>query len=166
MPEAERYDGYLQLENGVGMLRLLLNEFEESLEGRGPDPSIHGELSIATGKLPWPFIQGMAQRIMDLYPGLLIHVYPVTNNFFGEQITVSGLLTGQDLAAQLADKPLGNRLLLPENVLRSGEDVFLDDMRVGELEKALQVSINIVKSSGNDFVEAILGARRGKTAGE
>ena len=94
---------------------------------------------------------------MERYPGLEIHVHPITNYFFGEQITVSGLITGQDLLAQLKGKPLGGRLLLPENMLRSGEDVFLDDMRVGELEKALQVPINIVKSSGNDFVKTILG---------
>nr|WP_304738254.1 DUF512 domain-containing protein [Dubosiella newyorkensis] len=85
------------------------------------------------------------------------HVYPITNFFFGEKITVSGLITGQDLLAQLRDKPLGSALLLPENILRSGEDVFLDDMRAPELEKALQVPIYIVKSSGNDFVEAVLG---------
>jgi putative radical SAM enzyme (TIGR03279 family) len=161
MPEAKRYDGYLQLENGVGMLRLLLDEFEECLEHLQPDTEVfhQEELSIATGKLPGPYIQRMARRMMDIYPGMVIHVYPVTNDFFGEQITVSGLLTGQDLLAQLTGRPLGNRLLLPENVLRSGEDVFLDDMRVGELEKALQVPINIVKSSGTDFVEAILGER-------
>lgn len=94
---------------------------------------------------------------MAEYPGLNIYVYPITNYFFGERITVSGLITGQDLLAQLKGKPLGSRLLLPENILRSGEDVFLDDMRVGELEKALQVPINIVKSSGNDFVKTILG---------
>ena len=73
-------------------------------------------------------------------------------------ITVSGLLTGQDILAQLTGRPLGQCLLLPENVLRSGEDVFLDDYRLSELEKALQVPINIVKSSGSDFVESVLAA--------
>ena len=91
-------------------------------------------------------------------PGLRILVYPITNFFFGELITVSGLLTGQDLLAQLRGKALGQCLLLPENVLRSGEDVFLDDCRLPELERALQVPINIVKSSGKDFVESILAA--------
>ena len=167
MPEEARYDGYLQLENGVGMLRLLLNEFEESMElrqkadlrdGAGmQDISYREEISIATGKLPFPYIRRMTERIMERYPGLKIHVHPITNYFFGEQITVSGLITGQDLLAQLKGKPLGGRLLLPENMLRSGEDVFLDDMRVGELEKALQVPITIVKSDGNDFVKTILG---------
>ena len=75
------------------------------------------------------------------------------NDFFGEQITVSGLITGQDLIAQLKDRDLGERLLLPCNMLRSGEDVFLDDMTVDEVENALQVPVNIVKSSGQDLVE-------------
>ena len=94
---------------------------------------------------------------MEVFSGLKIYVYPITNYFFGEHITVSGLITGQDLVAQLQGKPLGSRLLLPENILRSGEDVFLDDLRVSEVEKTLQVPINIVKSSGCDFVKVILG---------
>ena len=163
LPEAERYDGYLQLENGVGMLRLLLEEFQESMrehQNRNAFAEITGrkELSMATGELVFPYVREMAEKMMKACPNLDLHVYPVTNDFFGRKITVSGLLTGQDLLAQLKDRPLGSCLLLPENVLRSGEDVFLDDMHVGELEKALQVPINIVKSSGNDFVEAVLYA--------
>ncbi len=164
MPEAERYDGYLQLENGVGMLRLLEDEFAECMAAIQTRESFSGffpreELSMATGKLAFPYIRKMAEQMTDTWPGLKIHIYPITNEFFGEQITVSGLLTGRDLLAQLKGRPLGSRLLLPENILRSGEDVFLDDMRVGDLEKALQVPVNIVKSSGNDFVEAVLGRR-------
>ena len=161
LPEAERYDGYLQLENGVGMLRLLMDEFQEAMEekrkqGELPAPGKSGELSIATGYLAFPYIRRMTEEIMKECPNLQIYVYPVTNCFFGENITVSGLLVGQDLEAQLRGKPLGERLLLPENVLRSGEDVFLDDMTLGELEKALQVPIYIVKSSGCEFVQTIL----------
>lgn len=179
LPEAGRYDGYLQLENGVGMMRLLMDEFEEALADRrkrdgaakkGTDAGRDGtagksadatrsaetELSMATGLLAYPYIKEMAERMEEAYPRLKIHVHPVTNHFFGERITVSGLLTGQDVLAQLSGKPLGSRLLLPENVLRSGEDVFLDDLHVGDLEKALQVPVNIVKSSGHDFVETIL----------
>ncbi|MCI9336002.1 MAG: DUF512 domain-containing protein [Lachnospiraceae bacterium] len=167
MPEAERYDGYLQLENGVGMLRLLTDEFEEEMEKRTKsnvsangctDRGPEGELAIATGKLAYPYIQRMAKRMTKVWPGLHIRVYPITNFFFGEMITVSGLITGQDLLAQLKDKPLGSRLLLPENILRSGEAVFLDDMRLPELEKALQVPINIVKSSGKDFVDSVFAS--------
>lgn len=161
LPEEERYDGYLQLENGVGMLRLLLDEFDEAMEKRRKAASLteeplHTEISMATGLLAYPYIQRMADKMTATWPGLIIHVYPITNHFFGEHITVSGLLTGQDLMAQLQGKDLGSRLLLPENILRSGEDVLLDDVTVGELEKTLQVPVNIVKSSGYEFVEAVL----------
>lgn len=173
LPEEERYDGYLQLENGVGMVRLLLNEFEEALALRkkkdmdaGPGGTTKEgeteEISIATGLLAYPYIGKMAERMTEAYPNLKIYVYPVKNDFFGEQITVSGLLTGQDLLNQLTGKRLGSRLLLPENMLRSGEDVFLDDLHVGDLEKALQVPVNIVKSSGHDFVETVLNSEMRK----
>ncbi len=155
LPGAACYDGYLQLENGVGMMRLLLDEFAEALPDF-PLMDIHAELSMATGKLAYPFIKQMTEELMERYEGLKIYVYPITNEFFGEQITVSGLLTGQDIRAQLEGQKLGSRLLLPVNVLRSEEEVFLDDFTVSELERALQVPIDIVKSSGRNFIEAIL----------
>lgn len=161
LPESERYDGYLQLENGVGMLRLLMDEFAEAFDAAKRDKkriSNMGsrELSIATGKLAHRFIKEMADRLMAEFENIRINVYSINNDFFGEMITVSGLLTGQDLKAQLTGRRLGECLLLPQNVLRSGENVFLDDVTLDELEKALQVPIDIVKSSGKDFVEAIL----------
>lgn len=164
MPEKERYDGYLQLENGVGMTRLLLDEFQEETErlrGQGslPDERIKTRVSIATGKLAYPYIERMAGELQKECPGLEVCVYPIRNDFFGESITVSGLLTGQDIRNQLLGKELGERLFLPENVLRSGEKVFLDDMTPEELEKSLQVPVNIVKSSGREFVQALLGDR-------
>ena len=166
LPEAARYDGYLQLENGVGMLRLFLDEFDEALEEAGAAASVGGwdrtagELSVVTGRLAYPYVREMAGRMRERFPFLCIHVYAITNDFFGEQITVSGLLTGQDIIAQLRDKPLGTRILLPQNVLRSGEDYFLDDVTVAEVEKALQVKADIVKSSGHDFVYTVLGVRQ------
>lgn len=159
LPEEERYDGYLQLENGVGMLRLLIDEFQaafDALRQAGDVDAAPKELSIATGKLACGFISDMAGQITTAFPQIKIHVYAVRNDFFGEMITVSGLLTGQDLLAQLKGKALGDRLLLPQNVLKSGETVFLDDMTLAELEKALQVPIDIVKSSGQDLLNAIL----------
>lgn len=160
IPEAERYDGYLQLENGVGMLRLLMDEFEEAMEEIEEDAERYtgcvGEISIATGRLAYPFILRMAKKMMSRFDGLNIHVYAIRNDFFGELITVSGLLTGQDIMRQLQGQKLGTRLLLPQNVLRSGEDYFLDDVTVAEMEKTLQVQIDIVKSSGYDFVHTVL----------
>ena len=156
VPEEERYDGYLQLENGVGMLRLLFNEFEEGMERLG-DGDRSGEISAATGKLAYPYIRRMADRIQERYPGVKVHVYCIRNDFFGERITVSGLITGQDIIAQLKGKELGSRLLLPCNMLKADEDVFLDDITVKEVSDALQVPVDIVKASGQDLIDAILG---------
>lgn len=176
IPEEERYDGYLQMENGVGMTRLLWEEFRQAMdemreslrlcgtecvegeEIQTPQLQTSGIISMATGRLAYPCIRRMTEEISALFPGLDIRLYEIRNEFFGEQITVSGLLTGQDIRDQLRGRQLGERLLLPENVLRSGERVFLDDMTVEELENALQVKIDIVKSSGRDFVNAVAGA--------
>ena len=155
VPEEERYDGYLQLENGVGMMRLLLNEFEEGFQMlTGDDKERHA--SLATGKLAYPFIKRMAERLTEKYPNLDMHVYCIRNDFFGETITVAGLITGQDLKAQLTGQQLGDRLLLPVSMFRNEEDVFLDDMTISQLEEALQVRIDVVKSSGQDLIDAIL----------
>ncbi|MCH5274504.1 MAG: DUF512 domain-containing protein [Lachnospiraceae bacterium] len=162
LPEEERYDGYLQLENGVGMLRLLLNEFEDAMAEAKVMPFIlHRQkqpvtVSMVTGNLAYPYIRRMADTMEKTISGLTVLVYAIRNDFFGENITVSGLLTGQDIVSQLAGKELGCRLFLPQNVLRSGEDVLLDDMHLSQLEGALQVQVDIVKSSGYDFVESIL----------
>lgn len=156
LPQAERYDGYLQLENGVGMLRLLSDEFEEALQELDEKEIAEKTVSLATGRLAGPSIKQMAQKLEAKVKGLHIQVFEITNDFFGELITVSGLLTGQDIQAQLLGRKLGEKLLLPQNVLRSGETVFLDDMTVADLEKALQVPVDIVKSSGRDLVECIL----------
>ena len=158
LPEEDNYDGYLQLENGVGMLRLMENEFLDALSQLDMKALVDKEemVSLVTGKLAYPYLKKMCQKIEEKVSGIKINVCPITNDFFGENITVSGLLTGQDIIAQLKGKELGERLLLPINILRSGEDVFLDDIRVPEVEKALQVQVDIVKSSGYDFLDAVL----------
>ncbi len=183
LPQEDSYDGYIQLENGVGMLRLLRTEFAEALkeaqkeickggaaqiqqetckDGTAPAEddkeaaSAGGLITIATGLLAAPAIGELAQKFMEVFPKIEIQVIPIVNHFFGEQITVSGLLTGQDIIEQLKDKHLGNRLLLPCNLLRSGEEVFLDDVTLAQAENALQVKIDIVKSSGQDLVSCLL----------
>ncbi len=156
LPPEESYDGYLQLENGVGMLRLLLDEFQEALQ-EGENGTLSQEtISVATGKLAAPYIQMLAKEFMQRYPQKRIQVFAIRNDYFGEQITVAGLLTGQDILNQLKEQELGDRLLLPCSLLRSGEEVFLDDMTVGELKNALQVRIDIVNSNGQDLYEAWL----------
>ena len=155
LPEESRYDGYIQLENGVGMIRLLYEEFMDAL-GEKEDDGKAEELSMATGFLPYPYLKRLLDRMAEVYPGRKIHLYPIRNDFFGEMITVAGLITGQDLVAQLKGKPLGSRLLLPSVMFKSGEEVFLDDMTRTQAEAALQIPINIVKSGGYDLLSAIL----------
>lgn len=159
LPEEERYDGYLQLENGVGMLRLMMDETREAVSNYARMRILRQprDISIATGLLAYETICMLCGEIMEAFPMIRIAVYPVRNDFFGEMITVSGLITGQDLTAQLKGKPLGERLLLPENMFRSGEDVFLDDVTLADVQNALQVPVDIVKSSGMNFVSRILG---------
>lgn len=162
LPDEENYDGYLQLENGVGMLTLLKAEFKEALEGEihkaggKPDKSRNGKMTIVTGKLAYATIKELADEMMKWFPNLQLQVVAIVNDFFGEMITVSGLLTGQDIIAQLKGKDLGKRILLPQNVLRSGENYFLDDITLPQVEETLQVRADIVKSSGQDFVRTIL----------
>ena len=159
-PEEERYDGYIQLENGVGMMRLFIEEFEEAVKHLEGKP-MERTLTIATGKLTYPTICQFAEQLMKLYPGLVVHVYAIRNDFFGETITVSGLITGQDLVKQLLEYKeqgvdLGETLLIPSNMLRTGEEVFLDDMTVQQVEKALEVHLTAIEPGGQDFVDAIL----------
>ena len=156
MPEEERYDGYIQLENGVGMIRLLTDEIEQALKDAFDDGGTE-VLSVATGVLAYPYIKEYLELIMKIYPGRTVHLYQIINHFFGEQITVAGLITGTDLIEQLKGRELGERLLLPCAMFRSGEEVFLDDVTKTEVQNALQVRVDIVKSSGRDFVNAVLG---------
>ncbi len=162
MPKEERYDGYLQLENGVGMLRLFQEEILDALakieckQTKGQDMGEEVEISIATGISAYESLQTYIGWVTERFPNRKIHLYPIINEFFGHQITVAGLLTGQDLIKQLKGKELGTRLLLSVNMFRSGEEVLLDDITKTDLENALQVPVNIVKSSGYDFVNALL----------
>lgn len=158
LPKAESYDGYLQLENGVGMLRLLRDEFAEALAAldEGLVTAEPYEISIATGVLAAPSIKELTELFMEKFPQVRIQVIPIINKFFGENITVSGLLTGQDLIAQLKDRELGERLLLPSNLLRSQEETLLDDLTLTDLKKTLQVPIDIVKSSGQDLLSCLV----------
>ena len=156
LPDKESYEEMNQLENGVGMLRLLLSQAELALE----DPQV-GELtpfSVATGTSAAPFLSHILRQAREKVPGLQGRVYPIVNRFFGETITVSGLVTGGDLIDQLRGRELGKRLLIPSNMLRAGEQVFLDDVTVADVERELGVSVTAVDAeSGFDLVDAMLG---------
>lgn len=155
LPEEERYDGYLQLENGVGMLRLLDTEVRLAVENRTGDEKPRS-ITVATGKLAAPYIEKCLERISTKYPNLEYEVITIKNNFFGEKITVSGLITGTDLREQLSDRKLGERVLIPCNMLRSGENVFLDDLTVEDISEAIGREIVIVEEDGEDLVSSVL----------
>ena len=158
LPEEERYDGYLQLENGVGMLRLLKEEVEKTLGEAQPDTKApKRRVSIATGRLAGPFLRTLGEKIEAVYPNVTLQIFEIRNDFFGESITVSGLITAQDLIAQLKDQNLGEELLIPTNMIRSGERVFLDDLTIEDVEEALGIPVRIVESGGRDLVCAVTG---------
>ncbi|MDE5717223.1 MAG: DUF512 domain-containing protein, partial [Lachnospiraceae bacterium] len=165
-PEEERYDGYIQLENGVGMMRLFREEFAEAMRMLTVDSDsqqklagVKRTLTVATGKLAFPVIREAAEELCRVCPGLTVHVCPIRNDFFGETITVAGLVTGQDLVARLKERQqggenLGEGLLVPANMLRSGEQVFLDDVTVRDVEQALGIPVTVMEPDGGNFVEA------------
>ncbi len=155
LPEETRYDGYLQLENGVGMMRLLETEVKERLAGLEGDNRAF-TASVATGKLAAPFIQQYMKLIQEKFPNIKVNVYTIRNDFFGERITVSGLITGADLREQLKDKELGEKILIPCNMLRSGEDVFLDDLTVDDIREALGTELVVVDEPGADLVDCVI----------
>lgn len=155
IPEEKTYDGYLQLENGVGMVRLLEEEVVQTLAGMtGDDRKIHR--TIATGELAAPFLRKHVESVRKKYPNVDIQVLAIKNEFFGGKITVAGLITGTDLISQLKGKDLGDRLLLTNHMLKSGEPVFLDDVTVDDVQNALQIKVSIVESSGADFVSSLI----------
>ena len=156
LPDEEYYEGYGQIENGVGMLRSFISEFEACLKEVTGDNRTR-EVSIATAKLAYPMICYFAEELEKKFPNLKVHVYCIKNYFFGETITVTGLMTAGDIIKQVKDQALGEELLLPENVLKADEPIFLDDITLSEFQKTLQVPVNIVQSNGQDFIEKVIG---------
>ena len=159
LPEDEYYEEYAQIENGVGMLRALSVEFEAELAflEDAKLPASPRTVSIATGVAAYDRIAALARLIEGKVPTLTVKVYKIVNHFFGESVTVTGLLTGKDLSEQLADKALGDTLLLSASTLRAEGDLFLCGMTPAELEKTLSTPINFVSQDGAELVEAILG---------
>jgi putative radical SAM enzyme (TIGR03279 family) len=151
IPGAEYYEEYPQLENGVGMLRSFKDEFIECLEDIDPNEKrAERTVSIATGVASYQMISELSELLMSACPSIEIKAYKIINNFYGESVTVSGLLTGKDIFEQLQDKELGELLIVPKNALRQGEDSFLCDMTLGELSEKLRVPI---EKSGEDGYE-------------
>ena len=154
LPGEEYYEDYVQIENGVGMLRSLITEFEAGLKLEDGDVEAT-PYTIATGVSARPFLQELADKAREK-TGVVGQVIAIVNDFFGHSIDVAGLITGGDLIAQLEAKPLGQRLLIPVNMLRHGGDVFLDDLRVADVERALGVPVTVVEQDGFDLLDAML----------
>ena len=165
LPEEDRYDGYLQLANGVGMTRLLINEFYEALastkyKGIKKHFMKRSECTLVTGKLVYPVMKEFADKVNKTFPKADVDVVAIRNDFFGETITVAGLLTGGDIVKQLKEHGYKKRVLLPQSVLKADEDIFLDDMTLDEFKDSLQVKVDIVKSSGRDLLDCLLDVSR------
>ena len=157
LPRAEYYEGYRQLENGVGLMRSLEDDFLAGL-ATVDVPVRFSPFTIATGTAAAPFLGGLVQRAQADYPGLRGQVIAVENDFFGHTIDVAGLLTGQDISAQLRGRDLGDRVLIPIHMMRHGETVFLDDYTVERLSRELGVPVQVVDEDGFALVDAMFAA--------
>lgn len=155
IPKEDYYEGYPQIENGVGMIRSLVDEVEEALKEFDTDEKVRN-CSLVTGMLAASTLEGIVTEIHNKFPNTKVTVYPIVNDFYGHDITVAGLVTGQDIIAQLKEKDLGDFLIMPDVMLRSDEEVLLDDVTVKDIEKALQTTVRIVKSDGMSLVTTIL----------
>jgi len=155
LPDFEEYEDFPQLENGVGLLSKLINEFEEEINDINFERSHCGLISIVTGMSAYPVIRSLAERITDRF-GVKIIVFPVKNHYFGELVTVAGLITGQDIISGLRGRELGSKLLIPASMLRAEGDLFLDDLRLEDIEKALSLPVVPVPVNGRELLNAIL----------
>ena len=156
IPGSDYYEDFAQYENGVGMLRSLEDEFMQALECSDYDNQ-NRKISIATGYSAYNTIKKLAGLAEKKYSGLKCELYSIRNDFFGETITVSGLITATDILKQLENKDLGTELLISSSMLRRDTDVFLDDLTVSDVENRLNVKIIPVENDGFALLDAILG---------
>ncbi len=158
LPDGAYYGEYAQLENGVGMISSFTDEFHALLKMLEPEElARENHVSIATGEAAAGMIESLVAAAKEHCPNLHCQVYTVKNHFFGGQVTVTGLLTGTDLAEQLAGQALGERLLLSRTTLRSEGDLFLCGMTPEELSDKLGVEICFIDQDGGAFLEGLLG---------
>lgn len=159
IPSAEFYEDFPQIENGVGLWASLKSEFYSALENEdGEDlPKSGRRISLATGVAAYPLLKELSQAAEKKFGGLKIEVYEIINEFFGENITVAGLVVGQDLIKQLNGKELGEELLIPSVMLRHERDMFLDSMTLDEVQEKLGVGMTVCDVDGYDLLDKMLG---------
>ena len=157
IPDAEYYEDFHAIEDGVGMIASMKQEFEDALADAEADEALCREISVATGKAAYGFLCELAAKFREKYPNVKIHIYEIENRYFGKSVTVAGLLTGKDLKEQLCGKPLGETLYISTNMLRYEEDLFLCGMHIDELSEALGVEICTCVSDGYEFFDKLTG---------
>ncbi|MBQ2847739.1 MAG: DUF512 domain-containing protein [Clostridia bacterium] len=156
MPDAEYYNDFPQLENGVGMWALLKSEFEAALN-ECETKECNRRVTVVTGKAAYPLISALAEKAEEKINGLTVNVTAAENKLLGSMITVSGLLCGADIEAAVRGLDLGEELIIPPNCLRSEGDMFLDDMTVEELSQRLEIKVTQNGPSGEDLLSAMTG---------
>ncbi|RDY24923.1 DUF512 domain-containing protein [Romboutsia maritimum] len=153
----DEYEGFIQFENGVGMISKLEREIQDFLSTLSEDKITRNKkVSIATGHSAYKFIKNMAQCIMSKFDNVEIEVYKIVNNFFGDTITVSGLITATDIIEQLKDKDLGETLYIPRNMLKADEEIFLDNITLEKMQEIMNIEVVPCLNDGKDFVDKIL----------
>lgn len=155
IPDIHYYEDFPQIENGVGMMALMEYELKQAL-AKAKGDTTKRNLSIATGEAAYRFILKLCNMIQKKFTNTKINVYNIKNNFFGQDVTVAGLITGQDFLEQLLNKDLGDFLLISKSTLRADDTVFLDDMDIKQLETKLNVKIKPVNNTGEDFFNSII----------
>ncbi len=161
LPAYEEYEDFPVLENGVGMVAKFKYELVTTLQKLKPEHSKnHFECSLVTGHLTELFMQECIEELKKKFPSFKIHIYPVTNLFFGEEITVTGLLTGRDIINTLKQKKiLGKVVLLADNMLKCGEPILLDDYTIEQISEELQIPVEIIPNQGEEWVHKILAIK-------
>lgn len=159
-PPYEFYEDFAQLENGVGMMTLMQHDFTQALKEAQLEqsPAAH-RCTIATGQLAYPMMQDFAVRVQQAFPQVQVQVKKIRNDFWGPTITVAGLITGQDLLAQLEGLDLGSELLIPANMLRHEQDRFLDDLTLEQVQEILGVPVLPVENDAFELLARMLGSR-------
>jgi putative radical SAM enzyme (TIGR03279 family) len=155
LPKYEEYEDFSQIENGVGMVACFMKDFENALSNCNKN-ELKKTFTLITGKLVYPMILKASKALEEKIEGLKINVIAIRNDFFGNSITITGLITGQDIINQLKGKELGDELIIAEVMLKSDADIFLDDVTIEDIEKALNIKVRKVGNGGANFVNDIL----------
>ena len=157
IPDASFYGDFEAIENGIGLIAMLKEDLLEELEWRDADDGIRRTVSLACGTSAAPYLRELMDAVKEKFPNVRVNVYPIVNDFFGEQINVSGLIVGSDLIAQLKGKPLGDVLLISSAMLRFENDLFLDDVHIDDVKRKLNIEVLPINNDGKMLLDAVLG---------